>query len=254
MICPNCHEEVTGKFCNNCGAPLPTQPQSQNNFANTASKTSTFTKKTDDTKSTVSKNIRNKNKNPKDTTKKAKKKKGNLVGKVSKGVGNTISTTSSIAASGVKTSWKLLVMILQWVCVGLMVLVTLKLMEGFWAQRVTLGSISGVIRERNINQATYLMVAMGILGFGLLQIFWTATKKKMPDNGKMRHIDVGRGLTGFMMFLLLALVSHYIDPYLPKHPYPVLGIKQVFEIVNGFGKSFMIYNIVGIVFCIIRKS
>lgn len=250
MICPNCHEEVNGKFCNNCGAPLPTESITQDETENKTSTSTEVTKDKYDVKSKASKNTKNK----KESTKKSKKKKGNLIGKVSKGVGNTISTTGSIATSSVKTTWKLLLMFLQWVCVGLMAFVTLKLMEGFWAQRVTLGSMSGVIRERNINQAAYLMLAVSIVGFGLLQILWTATKKKMPDNGKMRHVDMGRGLTGFVMFLLLALVSHYINPYLPEHPYPLLGIKQVFHVVTGLGKSFIIYNILGIVFCIIRKS
>lgn len=250
MICPNCHEEVTGKFCNNCGAPLPAKSQSQDALTNTASSAKESTKETYDAKSKASKNTKSK----KESSKKSKKKKGNLVGKVSKGVGTTISTTTSIASSGVKTTWKLLLMILQWVCVGLMVLVTLHLAEGFWAQRVTLGSMSGVIRERNINQAAYLMLAVCIVGFGLLQIIWTATRKKMPDNGKMRQVDVGRGLTGFVMFLLLALVSNYINPYLPEHPYPLLGIKQVFSVVTGLGTSFIIYNILGVIFCIIRKS
>lgn len=227
MTCPNCHEEVTGKFCNHCGAPLPSD-SSQVKKATTAS---------------------NKNK--------SKKKSNHLAGSISKGVGKgvskTISTTGSIAAGGVKVTWKLLFMLLQWICVGLMFLITWNLIEGFWAQRVTLGSISGVIRERNINQAAYLISAICIIGFGLLQIPWIATRKKMPDNGKTRLIDVGRGLFGFAMFLLLALVARYVNPYLPEHPYPLLGIKQVFQVVHDLGTSFFLYTIVGIVLCIIRK-
>lgn len=227
MICPNCHEEASGKFCNHCGAPLPSD--------------STPIKKTN--------TLTNKNK--------SKKKSNHLTGTISKGVGKgvgkTISTTGSIAASGVKITWKLLFMLLQWICVGLMVLITWNLIEGFWAQRITLGSMSGVIRERNINQAAYLLSAVCIIGFGLLQIFWIATRKKMPDNGKTRFIDVGRGFFGFFMFVLLAFVARYINPYLPEHPYPLLGIKQVFQVIHDLGISFFLYNIAGIVLCIIRK-
>lgn len=236
MICPNCNQESSGKYCSFCGTLLETEKNQQ-----------TTQKDTERKHSVKKESSSNKSKNKK------RKKKGNLGGTLWKGVRSTVSATSSVASNSVKTAWKLFMLVLQWICVGLMLLATWKLLQGFWVQRTTLGSIRGIISERNINQVVYLFLAVCCVGFGILQTLWTLSRKKMPDNGKMRRIDTGRGLTGFILFLLLALIARFINPYLPEHPYPLLGIKQALWVVSQLGTSFLGLNILGFIFCILRK-
>ena len=231
MICPNCNQEVTGKYCSYCGTLLETEEDSTTS-EKTAKDTSTQTTK------------------QKTKLKKKKKKTGHISGAVSSG----LTTVGSITTGSVKTVWKLFMCAIQWICAALLLLITWKMFLGLWAQRTTLGSISGILRERNINQAAYLLLAVCLVAFGILQVFWTITKKKMPDNGKVRRLDMGRGIFGFISFFLLALISYYVNPILPEHPYPLPGIKQIFSVITGLGKSYLTLNLLGIVLCIIRKA
>ena len=131
--------------------------------------------------------------------------------------------------------------------------ITAKLSLGLWSQRHVFGSISGIIQERNINQAAYLVLSLGLTAFGILQIFWTISRKKMPDNGKVRRIDTGRGMLGFLLFFLLALTAHYINPLLPEHPYPLPGLKLVLNVVHALDRPFALLNFLGIILCFLRK-
>lgn len=181
--------------------------------------------------------------------KKKKKKKGRVSGVVS----GTLSTAGSITTGSVRTIWKIVMAAIQWITAAVMLLITWKLFQGLWAQRTALGSLTGFIQERNMNQAAYLAVSLCLIAFGILQTLWIISRKKMPDNGRVRRIDMGRGIFGFLVFLLLALIAQYINPIIPEHPYPLLGIKQVLSVVNGLGKAFLTLNVTGIVLCIVRK-
>lgn len=181
--------------------------------------------------------------------KKKKKKKGKISGAVS----GSISKAGSLTTGSVRTVWKTVMAVIQWITAALMLLITWKLFQGLWAQRTALGSLTGFIQERNVNQAAYLAISVCLIAFGILQALWTVSRKKMPDNGKVRRLDMGRGTFGFLAFLLLGLVSLYVNPMLPEHPYPLPGIKQVLSVVSGMGKTFMTLNIAGIALCIVRK-
>ena len=245
MICPNCKQEVTGNFCSNCGMPLERE-----------------TSCTDNTKEKVNpgtKSSQNIKKKKKQGTKKqeTKKKKSGTAGKISRGVTGTvsrgISTAGSVTAGTINTAWKICFNLLPWVCGALMFYITAKLSLGLWSQRHVFGSISRIIQERNINQAAYLILSLGLTAFGILQIFWTISRKKMPDNGKVRRIDTGRGMLGFLLFFLLSLTAHYINPLLPEHPYPLPGLKLVLNVVHALDRPFALLNFLGVILCFLRK-
>ena len=248
MICPNCKQEVTGNFCSNCGMPLE-QKESGTDPAKekrkTENKSSQYTKKQSSQKNQGTK---------KQAT---KKKKSGTAGKISRGVTGTvsrgISTAGSVTAGTINTAWKICFNLLPWVCGALMFYITAKLSLGLWSQRHVFGSISGIIQERNINQAAYLVLSLGLTAFGILQIVWTISRKKMPDNGKVRRIDTGRGMLGFLLFFLLALTAHYINPLLPEHPYPLPGLKLVLNVVHALDRPFALLNFLGIILCFLRK-
>ena len=248
MICPNCKQEVTGNFCSNCGMPLE-QKESGTDPAKgkrqTENKSSHYTKKQSNQKNQGTK---------KQAT---KKKKSQTAGKISRGVTGTVSrgiaTAGSVTVGTINTAWKICFNLLPWVCGALMFYITAKLSLGLWSQRHVFGSISRIIQERNINQAAYLILSLGLTAFGILQIFWTVSRKKMPDNGKVRRIDTGRGMLGFLLFFLLALTAHYINPLLPEHPYPLPGLKLVLSVTSTLGRSFALLSFLGVILCFVRK-
>lgn len=285
MKCPKCHQEVEGNFCSFCGATLPgaNQPIPDPNAAGNddlpeiswepleikkepvadtssdtsrsinAKKTSGSNRSTGTQKISAGSN-RNSASVQTQTTVTRKKTKTKTKKKRSKNLlRSTASTIGSAATGSAKSLWKLLILCAQWLSAGLMLFATWHLFRGFWDNRTVLGSISSILQERNLAQAVFLMLGFFLVLFGVLEGLWILGRRKMPDHGKIRRIDTGRGLLAFVFFLLVFLAAKILTPLLPSSPSPFIGVKQAFQVIANLGNSFFYLHAAGAILCIIRK-
>ncbi|MBE6009546.1 MAG: hypothetical protein E7236_02640 [Lachnospiraceae bacterium] len=109
----------------------------------------------------------------------------------------------------------------------------------------------------NFPQLICLGLSAFILIFGVIQIIWIMTRKRLRDEfGDKLDIryDAGRGVFGFIVILIISLVCGFAVNYVPEGLVDLIGISQFSEIYQMRIMPIVYAAIAGLVLCIIRKA
>lgn len=122
--------------------------------------------------------------------------------------------------------------------------------------------VSAAITEKvyiveNFPQMICLGLSAFILLFGVIQMIWIMTRKRLRDEfGDKLDIryDAGRGVFGFIVILIISLVCGFAVNYVPENLVELIGISRFSEIYQMRIMPIVYASIAGLVLCIIRKA
>ena len=122
--------------------------------------------------------------------------------------------------------------------------------------------VSAAITEKvyiveNFPQMICLGLSAFILLFGIIQMIWIMTRKRLRDElGDKLDIryDAGRGVFGFIVILIISLVCGFAVNYVPENLVELIGISRFSEIYQMRIMPIVYASIAGLVLCIIRKA
>ncbi|MCJ7834021.1 hypothetical protein MUB23_01250 [Cuneatibacter sp. NSJ-177] len=132
------------------------------------------------------------------------------------------------------------------------IFVTANLAAEFFSGYRELGSIKNLMEERNVGLAVYLGAACVLVGFGILSVFWTLSRRKMADGERVRYYDTGRGGFAFLCFGALSLCAG-LGSLLPDGGSLLNGVQSFLSTISSSYGTILPLCIVGFVCCLARK-
>lgn len=138
-------------------------------------------------------------------------------------------------------------------CFFAMAVIVVEFWKEFWAERGTLGEVWRVVADRNYAQALYLGIVGVVLLYGILSAIWLLGGKRMPEDGRVKTYDTGRGLTSFVLFALFVLAAGVVRPLIPDSPHVLEGARLALEVAERIRTIVVGCCAAGAVLCVIRK-
>lgn len=143
--------------------------------------------------------------------------------------------------------------VLQLFSVAALILLYLLMVVPALENLNALGPIESMITDHNVAEITFISVFVGITLFSLISLFWMLSRKKYVRYGTLETIDTGRGMTAFILLLLVEVIALLLSP-ITESAQPVivgLAIASTRLVVNR-AMIFMAGG-VGLVLSVIRK-
>lgn len=135
----------------------------------------------------------------------------------------------------------------------LFLVIDVVLIRALWSGAGALGSIGSIISERNWALVLYLILSACLAGFGVISAVWTLSTRKAGDGRKLRSYDTGRGLLGFLIFGVIAMVSMVGTALIPVRPEIFLGLLQFVLSIIRTSDLVLRCSVIGAVLCIVRR-
>lgn len=248
MICRNCGAETEGNFCSNCGAPLPKEEMKNNESLDAEYKVYDEEEQQKEKQKNVKVTIKNKRGG---SSGNRTRRHHSSLNSGRNTISNTASAAGNVVEKSVKTAGNILFTGLHWFCALLMLGIVLQIFRNVWYY-TSIGTIVGLASSRDVNQIVFVSGSAFFLLFGVIEVLWILGSKKVMDMGVIRNIDTGRGIFAFGLFLILAVLSPFIDGFLS---FGYSGMEGGRWILKAFMENKVIFSfaILGLVLSFIRK-
>lgn len=143
--------------------------------------------------------------------------------------------------------------VLQLFSVAALILLYLLMVVPALENLNTLGPIESMITDHNVAEITFISVFVGITLFSLVSIFWMLSRKKYVRYGTLETIDTGRGMTAFILLLLVEVIALLLSPIMESAQPVIVGLAIAStRLVVNRAMIFMAGG-VGLVLSVIRK-
>lgn len=143
--------------------------------------------------------------------------------------------------------------VLQLFSVAALILLYLLMVVPALENLNALGPIESMITDHNVAEITFISVFVGITLFSLISLFWMLSRKKYVRYGTLETIDTGRGMTAFILLLLVEVIALLLSPIMESAQPVIVGlaIASTRLVVNR--AMILMAGGVGLVLSVIRK-
>lgn len=142
----------------------------------------------------------------------------------------------------------------QLACAGFMAAAAVLFLMSAWQNRQTLGAVSGVLSERNYPMAVFLILCAVFILFCSAECLWIMSRKKYAQSDKLVAIDTGRGITAFLLLLVLYFLCEN-EMSMPFQPLDRIwsGVQLAAESFHMCGPQMMRMAVLGLILSVGRK-
>ena len=143
--------------------------------------------------------------------------------------------------------------VLQLFSVAALILLYLLMVVPALENLNALGPIESMITDHNVAEITFISVFAGITLFSLISLFWMLSRKKYVRYGTLETIDTGRGMTAFILLLLVEGIALFLSPIMESAQPVIVGlaIASTRLVVNR--AMILMAGGLGLVLSVIRK-
>lgn len=143
--------------------------------------------------------------------------------------------------------------VLQLFSVAALILLYLLMVVPALENLNALGPIESMITDHNVAEITFISVFAGITLFSLISLFWMLSRKKYVRYGTLETIDTGRGMTAFILLLLVEVIAMLLSPIMESAQPVIVGlaIASTRLVVNR--AMILMAGGLGLVLSVIRK-
>ncbi|MCI8466208.1 MAG: hypothetical protein HFI63_10240 [Lachnospiraceae bacterium] len=151
-----------------------------------------------------------------------------------------------------KAFWSrpILFRVVSLICMGILLI---GLCGELWKERAVLGPVASVLEEHNYAEILYLFLAVCTAAYGALAFLWIFSGKHVYCDGRLQRRDVGRGMTSFLLFALLAFISARMALRVPEEPGFLRGLSQYLLVTASNQNLIYICSGLGFFSCVLRR-